>query len=1120
MLGATEAVAESASVTQETIFQSDRYQPRKTVPLGAGASGVLYSQEGRNGYLWTGWNGRSRNVDLGGTVLKGGSYGDVERSWLPAGTDILVHAAGADGWAREDLGTGARITFALPQGHTFVAAAGPTLLTRTGQAGTYAHHLLTIAADGTWSARVDVSAPAGTTVSRQLAADAKSLVVEYAGPDRVAMIGMIDLMTGAFDKGRVMWRAVRSQIVLTPARLVLTDGLSVRWVPRSDLGAPAIDLGVSRYANEKISIAADGDHLLLGGDVPQEPDDYADVSGSPVRRVGFDGAAPVTLYRHGETVMVTAADGRAVFAAGADSSHWALRKGSDGGAPTEVAAVEGVPARINKLSLANGQLATREADGVFFEADFTRPIIHDGTAYRPGKRVYEDWSYGNGVTSTGDGRAVFTESDTIGSEVNSVQKDDDAGFFRTPPSTQGTLLDVTGRYAIVNGTNPVGQYVGDLGVYQDLNAIRSRTSVTAASVWGYTYWTQTATAGQVVGEDLRTGTKSTLTTGARCVAKELQAVGRWLYWTCGPNGPAGVYDRTAKKNIAVPSGEALVGDGYLVRHDKSAGKLLLTAFRDGSAVTRTVGDLAGTAENQRGVTWSVDKFGGPLAYVAADRRIHLVPSGVATEPFSFVQSTVTDYQRVLYGEKWRPRWVPSKPAGAWQLTLRDATTGTAVRTLTGRGDGRTAGTVSVTWDGRDDLGRGVKDGTYSWMLTAAPGDGVGTPITQSGSLKLYGSAVTTLSGTYEALAPTRTLDTRTGLGAPKAKVGAGKAVSLKVAGVAGVPASGITAVALNVTATNATSATHVTVYPSGRPKPYASNLNVTAGLTVANAVVVPVVDGKVNLHNFAGSVDLLADVAGYYVQGKGGSAYRSVTPERLMDTRSALGVPKAPVGAQGTVTLQIAGRGGVPAHGATAVVLNVTATSPTRSTYVTAYPSGTPRGSSSTLNVPAAGRTVANLVTVPLVDGKVSFYNHAGSVDLLADVAGYFTDDEAAGGAAFIGVGPDRGFDTRTANDWTRGKIGPGETVTWWASGFPGVPAKGVRAVVLNLTVTNPRAAGYVSAFPAGERRPSVSSVNFIAGQTVPNLVVVPMSEDGKISFYNHSGSTDLIADVVGYYGS
>ncbi|MEU8759388.1 hypothetical protein [Streptomyces sp. NPDC048659] len=120
------------------------------------------------------------------------------------------------------------------------------------------------------------------------------------------------------------------------------------------------------------------------------------------------------------------------------------------------------------------------------------------------------------------------------------------------------------------------------------------------------------------------------------------------------------------------------------------------------------------------------------------------------------------------------------------------------------------------------------------------------------------------------------------------------------------------------------------------------------------------------------------------------SRFVPVQPTRLMDSRTGLGVPKAKIGPAGTVTLQVAGRGGVPAVGVTAVILNVTATGPTAGTFVSVYPDGTTRTGASNLNV-TAGQTRPNLVVVPVVNGRVDFYNHAGSVDLLADVSGYYT---------------------------------------------------------------------------------------------------------------------------------
>ncbi|MFJ9737707.1 N-acetylmuramoyl-L-alanine amidase, partial [Streptomyces sp. NPDC101166] len=163
------------------------------------------------------------------------------------------------------------------------------------------------------------------------------------------------------------------------------------------------------------------------------------------------------------------------------------------------------------------------------------------------------------------------------------------------------------------------------------------------------------------------------------------------------------------------------------------------------------------------------------------------------------------------------------------------------------------------------------------------------------------------TGTLVPVAPTRIMDTRSGTGVPRAKVGPGGTVGLQVAGTDGVPASGVTAVVMNVTATAATASSFVTVHPDGVTRPSASNLNFTAGETIPNLVVVPVVDGKVDFYNRYGSVDLIADLTGYFTSDGSGSRLTSLTPTRIMDTRSGTGVPRAKVGPGGTVGLQVAG---------------------------------------------------------------------------------------------------------------------------------------------------------------------------------------------------------------------
>ncbi len=377
------------------------------------------------------------------------------------------------------------------------------------------------------------------------------------------------------------------------------------------------------------------------------------------------------------------------------------------------------------------------------------------------------------------------------------------------------------------------------------------------------------------------------------------------------------------------------------------------------------------------------------------------------------------------------------------------------------------------------------------------------------------AAVTPPAGTFTPVGPARIMDTRNGTGVAKGAVGAGQTVSLQVAGQGGVPASGVTGVVMNVTAVSPTVTGHVIVYPDGTTRPNTSSLNFPATRTIANLVTVPVVNGKVDFYNSAGSVHLLADVTGYFTSATTGSRFNPVGPERLMDTRDGTGGTTGPVTGGQTVSLQVTGgQTGIPADGVTAVVMNVTAVSPTTTGHLIVYPDGTAQPGTSSLNFPA-GVTIPNLVTVPVVNGKVDFFNSAGSVNILADVTGYY----AADGSMFHSTGPTRIMDTRNGTGGVKGAVAGGKTIVLGVTGHGGVPAGGVTAVVMNVTAVSPTTTGHVIVYPDGSTRPNTSSLNFPAGQTIPNLVVVPVV-NGKVDFYNSAGSVNLLADITGYYTS
>ncbi|MCX5010686.1 hypothetical protein OG765_06785 [Streptomyces sp. NBC_00555] len=246
-----------------------------------------------------------------------------------------------------------------------------------------------------------------------------------------------------------------------------------------------------------------------------------------------------------------------------------------------------------------------------------------------------------------------------------------------------------------------------------------------------------------------------------------------------------------------------------------------------------------------------------------------------------------------------------------------------------------------------------------------------------------------------------------------------------------------------------------------------------------------------------------------------GSDFTPYGPTRLLDTRSGIGGAKAKVAPYTTARVQIAGNGLIPA-GVTAVVLNLTVTNATSGGHVTAFPSGAERPITSNVNF-APGQTVPNLSVVPVgADGYVELYNGGWeSIDLIADVTGYYTKAASSG---YTPIAPVRFADTRDGTGTARGQLAGQSSFGLQIGNSRGVPA-GVTAVALNVTVTNPREAGHLTAYPSGQSAPSASNVNFTAGQTVANSVIVPVGADGKINIRNGAwAGTDVIVDVVGYY--
>ncbi len=247
-------------------------------------------------------------------------------------------------------------------------------------------------------------------------------------------------------------------------------------------------------------------------------------------------------------------------------------------------------------------------------------------------------------------------------------------------------------------------------------------------------------------------------------------------------------------------------------------------------------------------------------------------------------------------------------------------------------------------------------------------------------------------------------------------------------------------------------------------------------------------------------------------------ALTAVDPARLLDTRAAATVDGrfANIGrllADTELTVSVTGRGGVPAD-ATVAALNVTVVDPTGAGFLTAYPCGSPKPNTSNVNF-TLGQTVANLSIVKLsADGRVCFVSDKPT-HLIADVTAFSTP-----AAPFSPIEPARIFESRPGatvdgQQTNVGKLVANATTQVHVGGRAGVPSDAAVAA-LNITVTDPAAAGFVTVYPCGEPRPNASTVNFGAGQTVPNLTLSKLGTDGNVCVVSDQ-STHLIVDVTAF---
>ena len=379
---------------------------------------------------------------------------------------------------------------------------------------------------------------------------------------------------------------------------------------------------------------------------------------------------------------------------------------------------------------------------------------------------------------------------------------------------------------------------------------------------------------------------------------------------------------------------------------------------------------------------------------------------------------------------------------------------------------------------------------------------------------------TSSAGTYVPLTPSRITDTRAGSGYPNAglTLGAGGMLNVQVTGVGGVPASGVSAVVLNVTVVNPTGSSFLTVFPEGGTLPVVANLNFGPGEVLANLVTVPVgTQGGVTVYNHSGSADVVVDVEGYYTTSPQATGlYNPVNPLRVFGTLEVGGAIGA--GASQAVTVT-GGTTGVPAD-AHAVVANVTAAGSTGPGYLTAYPaptSGTPTPPTAANVNFTTGQVVGNRVIVPVgADGRIEIYNHTGTVDVDVDLYGYYTGSSGELGSAFTPLSPVRFTDTRVAtNGFDSRRMQTAKVLTFLSDGI----STQATALASKCDSGRWRCLRLSDRLPNnGLNPPVVGDVNFLAEGIVQNFALAPLNGAAVEMFNSSADPVNIVIDAFGYF--
>ncbi|MFB7183134.1 hypothetical protein ACFCYI_36170 [Streptomyces sp. NPDC056257] len=744
-LTAVTATAGPAAAGDLTIAPPPHQDPAHEYVSGVGTGLAMWRDRS---YLWRSLQD-GREASYAGCQVVYGT--DV---WSAASGDTVAceksGSGGAAGpMALHDFATGTSETLAAPAGRAWTKAFSPSqvLATEVDQVGWVTLHLIGRANEPRKDVVVTSPDRFGMYAFRVQAFDQKGALVSYLNGKGGETVALVDFATATLRP------------VPLPDGVTETThtkfGLGAQWIAMEKSGKVTLrsraDGKLSRtvdlFPASVESVQPVGDWLLAR--VPQG------LVAAPVA----GGATRTLLPRTGTDPITPGADGAAYIAGGTDSSHWGVHRIAAGpdGAPVvkKVMDLPPKPADRVALAFAQGRLAVTQEDPQKSVQGYTASV--SGT---PSVSQTPDWKCDATVdlklcglqdspaarsVATGDGRFVSLSrvdvGDCIGCRlVVNVIDAAAGGAVRQVQLASRTDLwpdhieSVSGRYVhfVATDKDSTRSFVADIDTGKVLDVSPTSPSV----LWGATLWQPEGDKGVVAGTDLRTGQiTQRVDLGTGCRPYELQAAGSWFYSTCSFHGDgAAAYHVPTKKRIPLPftpeRHQVRLGDGYVV-HRAGAG-LEITNLRSGAPVREP--DVAQYV-NSFGTDWTIDRFGGRLAYTDASETVHLAGFAGTTSPLAVIDQDLAATVDFRQAKTWQARWWTSKPVASWKLMVRNKTSGITTVVRTG---GEARGVIAPSWDGKSPTGTYLFTGEYEWTLVARPADGQGAEVRTSGTVKVTG----------------------------------------------------------------------------------------------------------------------------------------------------------------------------------------------------------------------------------------------------------------------------------------------------------------------------------------------------------------------------------------------